>query len=63
VPEGAKLLGDGVDQRGMRVAERVDGDATQQVEVARALGVPDVGALPLVSTSFGGPKVFIRDAA
>ena len=60
-PRVPQLLGDGVDQRGVGVAERVDGDAAEQVEVAVALGVPDVGALAAVSTSFGGPKVFISD--
>ena len=36
---------DRLDQRRVGVAERVDGDAAEQVEVDLAVGVPDVGAL------------------
>src|SRR5204863_2710929 len=43
--ELADLLGDRVDDGRMRVPERVHRDPADQVEVALAVGVPDVGAL------------------
>ena len=44
VAEGRDLRGDGLDDRGVRVAERVDGDAADEVEVLVAVGVPHLGA-------------------
>ena len=44
-PSVRELVGDGLDQGRVVVAERVDGDAAEQVEVLLAVGVPDVGAL------------------
>ena len=44
-PSVPQLPGDRLDQRRVGVAERVDRDAAEQVEVAVAVGVPDVGAL------------------
>lgn len=43
--EARRLRGDGLDENGMRVAERVDGDAREEVEVALVVGVPEVRAL------------------
>src|SRR5690606_24873690 len=45
VPERAELGADRRGERGVGVAERVDGDAGEQVEVALAVGVPHVRAL------------------
>ena len=45
VAEGRELGRHRLHQRGVRVAEGVDGDAGQQVDVLLAVGVPDVGAL------------------
>ena len=45
VAERLELVGDRLDQRRVGVAERVDGDAAEQVDVLLAVGVPDVGAL------------------
>ncbi len=39
-----ELLGDGPDDRGVRMAQAVDGDACQQVDVLLTVGVPDMGA-------------------
>ena len=44
-PRVVELLGDGRDQRGVGVAEGVDGDAAEQVDVLLAVGVPDVRTL------------------
>ena len=45
VAERAQLGGHGLDEGGVGVAEGVDGDAAEEVEVLPALVVPDVGAL------------------
>ena len=45
VPERAQLGADRGRERRVRVPERVDRDAAEQVEVAVAVGVPDVRAL------------------
>ena len=45
VAEGAELGGDGLDEGGVGVAEGVDGDAAEQVDVLLAVGVPHVRAL------------------
>ena len=44
-PRVCELAGDRLDQRRVGVAERVDRDAAEQVEVLLAVGVPDVRAL------------------
>ena len=44
----ADLVGDRRDDGGVRVAERGDRDARDQVEVAVAVGVPDLAALAAV---------------
>src|SRR6478735_4152083 len=46
VAEGAELGGDGLDEGGVGVAEGVDGDAAEQVDVLLAVGVPHVRTLP-----------------
>ena len=46
VPQLGELLGDGPDDRGVRMAQAVDGDACQQVDVLLTVGVPDVGVPP-----------------
>ena len=46
VAERAELGGDGLDEGGVGVAEGVDGDAAEQVDVLLAVGVPHVRALP-----------------
>ena len=52
VVAGVRHLGglgaDGLDPSGMGVAERVDGDARQEVKVFVAVHIPDAGALPVV---------------
>src|SRR5690606_18938176 len=45
VAEGGDLRGDGLDDGGVGVAERVDGDAADEVGVGGAVGVPHGGAL------------------
>jgi hypothetical protein len=45
VAQSLELGGDRLDQRGVCVAQRVDGDAAEQVEVLLAGLVPHVGAL------------------
>ena len=45
VDERAALAGDGFFNRGMAVAERVDADAAEQVEILRTVLVHDVNAL------------------
>ncbi|MEZ4394554.1 MAG: hypothetical protein R3A48_26070 [Polyangiales bacterium] len=45
VPEARDLLGDGLHQRRVRVAEHAHRDARVEVEVAAAVGVPEVAAL------------------
>ena len=54
-----ELVGDGPDDRGVCVAQAVDGDTCQQVDVLLAVGVPDVGARPRTRTRPGVPKVFM----
>ena len=44
VEQGLGLGGDGLGHRGMGVAERRDGQAAEEVEVATALVVPQLGA-------------------
>ena len=44
-PRVPSWLGDRLDQRRVGVAERVDGDAAEEVDVLVAVGVPDVRAL------------------
>ena len=44
VTQFGELVGDGPDDRGVCVAQAVDGNARQQVDVLPAVGVPDVGA-------------------
>ena len=56
VAEGLQLLGDRRDQRGVGVAERVDGDAAEQVDVLLAVGVPDVRALAADQGQLGRPE-------
>ena len=56
VAEGAELVGDGRDQRRVGVAERVDGDAAEQVDVLLAVDVPDVGALTADEDELGRPE-------
>src|SRR5690606_14679479 len=46
VDERVGLAADRVGDRGVRVAERDDGDARQEVEVALAVGVPHLGTAP-----------------
>ncbi len=45
VAERLELLCHGLEDRGVCMAQRVDGDAAEQVEVLLAVGIPDVGAL------------------
>ena len=45
VPELARLLGQGGDQRRVRVAERVGGDPGDAIEIGAALGIIKPGAL------------------
>ena len=59
VPEGGDLAGDGGEHRRVGVPERVHRDAGEQVEVAAAVGVPDVAALAADEDPLGLPKVFI----
>ena len=45
VQQRARLLGERVGHRRVGVAEAGDGEARQEVEVALAVGVPELGAL------------------
>ena len=56
VPQLGELLGDCLNDRGMRVPQAVDGDARQQVDVLLAVGVPDVGATPPHQDPAGGAE-------
>lgn len=55
VAEGGDLVGDGADDGGVGVAEGVDGDAADEVEVLAAVGVPDPGALAAHQRQAGVP--------
>ena len=44
--ERVHLGGDGRDDGGMAVAEHVDRDAAEQIEVGLAVGIGDHGAVP-----------------
>ncbi len=45
MPDLLRLLGHGGDERRMRVSERIDGDAGREIEVTRAVGRGQPGAL------------------
>ena len=53
--EGGDLRGDRLDDGRVRVAEGVDGDAADEVEVRLAVGVPDRGALAADERQRGVP--------
>ena len=53
VPQGVQLGGHRLDDGGMPVAEDVDRDAGEQVEIGLAVGVGDHRASPLASANGG----------
>ncbi|SIJ87249.1 Uncharacterised protein [Mycobacteroides abscessus subsp. abscessus] len=53
VAEGCCLFGDRLHPRGVAVAERVDGDPGEEIEVLPALGIPHIGALPADELELG----------
>ena len=55
MPEGRDLAGDRLDDRRVGVAERVDRDAGDQVDVAAGLGRPTVAPSPRTRASGGVP--------
>src|SRR5690606_41338637 len=56
VAEGAELGRDGRDERRVGGSQGVDGDAAEQVEVARAVGVPHPGSLAADEDALRGPE-------
>ena len=56
VTQFGELVGDGPDDRGVCVAQAVDGDTCQQVDVLLAVGVPDVGAPSAHEDPAGGAE-------
>jgi hypothetical protein len=56
VAERRGLLSNGLHPGGMAVAERVDGDAGEQVEVLLARGIPHIGALAADEVELRGPE-------
>ena len=56
MPERLHLLGDRTDQGRVGVTEGVDRDAAEEVEVAGAGVVPDVGPLPTGEHQLGRPE-------
>ena len=62
-PSVRSWVGDGLHERGVRVAEGVDGDAAEQVEVSLPSASQTWAPSPRVRASAGGPKVFITAPA
>ena len=56
VRERRRLLGDRLDEHGVRVPERVHGDAGEEVEVASPVVVPEVRALAADEHRHAGPE-------
>ena len=56
VAEGAELVAHGLNDRGVGVAQAVDGDAREEIGVLLAVGVPDVGALATDQDPAGGAE-------